>query len=102
MASKAHSIDRGSVLHIGGLIMSGQLAGLRDPASRDDAHMDRLADLSVRAALALEAAIPRAEERLAKEAEEAEVAKVAAAKAAEDAEKAAKASEPAADAKKSK
>lgn len=79
---KSQSIDRSLVLVTGGQIMSGQLAGHRDPASVAGDHLDRLADLSVRAALALDAAIPRAEERLAAEAQAAEDA--AAAKAEKD------------------
>lgn len=84
-ASKSSSVNRDFVLYVGGHVLAMQLAGMRDPSARDDAHLDRLADLSVRAALALEAAIPRAEERLAAEAKAAEEAKIA----AEEAEKAA-------------
>lgn len=79
------SVNRDLVLHVGGQILAAQLAGQRDPAAIDAGHLDTLADMSVRAALALDAAIPRAEERLAAEAKAAE----AEVKAAEDAAKAA-------------
>lgn len=78
------SIDRDFVKQVGGHVLAVQLAGLRDPSAEGDSHLDRLADLSVRAAIALNAAIPRAEERLAAEAKAAEE-KAKADKAAADA-----------------
>ena len=65
-------IDRNAVLHVGGQILSASLAQVRDPSAVDDGHLDTLADLSVRAALALDAGIARAEERLEDEAKAAE------------------------------
>lgn len=70
-------VDREFVMKVGGHVLATQLGGLRDPSAEGDSHLDKLADLSVRAAMALDAAIPRAEERVAAEA-----------KAAEEAEKA--------------
>lgn len=82
------SVNRDSVLWVGAHILAAQLAGQRDPSTIDAGHLDALSDMSVRAALALDAAIPRAEERLVAEAEAAEAAE-AEAKAADDAAKAA-------------
>lgn len=79
------TIDRGAVLHVAGQVLAAHLAAVGDPATVDDSGLATLADLSVRAALALDAAIMRAEQRLADEAE----AKAAAEKAAADAERAA-------------
>lgn len=76
------AVDREFVLQVGGHVLATQLAGLRDPSAQGDVGLDRLADLSVRAAIALDAAIPRAEERLAAEAKAAEEAKAEAEKAA--------------------
>lgn len=81
MASKQPEVNRDFVRHVGGQVLAAQLAGHRDPASVQGDHLDKIADLSVRAALALDAAIPRAEERLAAEAKTADEA-VAAEKAA--------------------
>lgn len=78
------TIDRGAVLHVAGQVLAAHLAAVGDPATVDDSGLTTLADLSVRAALALEAAIPRAEQRLADEA----AAKAAAEQAAADAERA--------------
>lgn len=75
---KPSAVNRDFVLQVGGHVLATQLAALRDPGAESDARLDQLADLSVRAAIALDAAIPRAEARL-----------VAEAKAEEEAEKAA-------------
>lgn len=80
--SKHREVNREFVRHVGGHVLAVQLAGQRDPATVQGDHLDKLADLSVNAALALDAAIPRAEERLAAEAK-AEEEKAAAAAAAE-------------------
>lgn len=79
------TIDRGAVLHVAGQVLAAHLAAVGDPATVDDSGLATLADLSVRAALALESAIVRAEQRLADEAE----AKAAAEKAAAASERAA-------------
>jgi len=84
--NKPPAVNRDVVLYVGGQVLAAQLAGLRDPSAQNDAHLDRLADLAVRAAIALDAAVPRAEERIAAEskaAEEAEKEAAAAEKAAE-------------------
>lgn len=83
-------IDREAVLLVGGQILAAHLAVERESTTIHPARLDALADLSVRAAVALDAAIPRAEERLAAEvkaAEEAEAAQAAADKATAAAEK---------------
>lgn len=77
-------INQDLVRHVGGHVMAMQLAGARDPVGMSDEHLDRLADLAVRAAMALDAAVPRVEERLSAEEEKAEKAE----KAEEAAEKA--------------
>jgi hypothetical protein len=79
------SIDRNAVLHVGGQILSASLAALRDPSAVDDSHLDGLADLSVRAALALDAGVSRAEQRLEDEAKAAAEEKKLADRAAADA-----------------
>lgn len=81
------AINVDSVRMLGGHILGLQLAAMRDPGDVPDHHLDHLADASVRAALAIEAAIPRAEERLAAEANAADdkaAAEGAAARAAEE------------------
>lgn len=65
--NKPRTVNADAVRHIGGLVLAAQLAGHPDPSAIDDSHLDRLADLSVRAAMALDAAIPRAEARIAAE-----------------------------------
>lgn len=85
MTTMQKTIDRDFVARVGGHVLSAQLAAMRDPGAAGGDTLDRLADMSVRAALALDAAIPRAEERLAAEAkaaQDAEAAALAAAKAA--------------------
>lgn len=86
MSTKARAVDRDFVMQVGGQVLAMQLAGLRDPSAEGDSHLDRLADLSVRAAVALDAAIPRAEERMAADAKAEGDVKAAAEKAAKDAE----------------
>lgn len=71
---RSASIDRGAVLHIAGQVLAAHLATVSDPATIDDSGMATLADVSVRAALAIDDAIERAEERLAAEAAAAEKA----------------------------
>lgn len=74
--TEVRKVNRDVVLTVGAHVMAMQLTTL-DPARIDDHHFDLLADMSVRAALALDAAIPRAEERLAAEAKAADDAKAA-------------------------
>lgn len=74
-------VDREFVMQVGGHVLAIQLAGLRDPSAEGDSHLDKLADLSVRAAMALDAAIPRAEERVKVEAAAIEAAEKAEAEA---------------------
>ena len=81
--TKRPHIDHQVCIGVGAQVLAARLAQLPDPTTVDDAHLDTLADLSVRAALALTAAVPRAEERLAAEAAAAE-AEAEAAKASED------------------
>ncbi len=75
------------------MVLSAQLAKSNvDPLGVSDQHLDQLAELSVRAALALGAAVPRIEAEIAakeKAAEEAAEAAAAAEKEAADAAKAA-------------
>ncbi len=80
-------INNDLVAAVGASVMGTFLAASRDLSAIDDAHLDLMADASVRAAMALSAAVPRAEDRLKAEAEAA--AKAAAdEKAAEDKAKA--------------
>ena len=90
MTNKSNvEINRDFVGQVGGHILATQLAAMRDPGEVQDYHLDRLADVSVRAAIAIEAAIPRAEERIAAEAKAASDKAVADAAAVVAAEKAA-------------
>lgn len=57
------NIDRHFVGFVAGQIMGAQLATRANPLTAGDDHLDRLADLSVRGALAVDAAIARAEAR---------------------------------------
>lgn len=82
--TKARTVNREFVLQVGGHVLATQLAALRDPSAESDARLDQLADLSVRAAVALDGAIPRAEERMAAEAKAADEAAAAADKANAD------------------
>lgn len=61
------SIDRAFVGHVAGEIMAAQLAKMTNPVTADDVHLNTLADMAVRAAIAVDAAIPRAEKRLTDE-----------------------------------
>lgn len=76
-------MDRGLVYHVGSTILAHQLAGL-DPATVDQSYLALAADLSVRAAMELDAALERADkakseaDRAAEEACRAEVDRVAA------------------------
>jgi hypothetical protein len=88
--TEAKKIDRDFVMTVASHVMAARIVSVRDLTAVDDAHFDQLADVSVRAALALDAAIPRAEERLAAEAKAADDAKAAqeaAEKATQDAAK---------------
>ncbi len=76
-------INNDLVTAIGAGIMGPFIAGSRDLGAIDDAHLDALADVAVRAAMAISAAIPRAQDRLNAEAEAAAKAE-ADEKAAED------------------
>lgn len=59
---KSSNIDTNLVAAVGAIVLAAQLSrGSIDSLAVTDDHMDQLADLSVRAALALQAAIPRAE-----------------------------------------
>lgn len=69
------NIDRNFVGYVAGHIMGAQLASRTDPFTAGDDHLDRLADLSVRGALAVETAIERAEQRAADEEAAAEAAR---------------------------
>lgn len=81
----AQTIDRALVASIGGQVLAAQLAVMRDPSAVDPAHLDGMADLAVRAAMALDAAVPRAEKRLADEQKAAEDAEAAEKQAEADA-----------------
>lgn len=55
------NIDRNFIGFVAGQIMGAQLAARTNPLTAADDHLDRLADLSVRGAVAVDAAIARAE-----------------------------------------
>jgi len=78
----AQRIDRDFVMGVGAQVLAAQLAGMRDPSATDPGHLDAMADMAVRAAMALDAAVPRAEQRLVDEEKAAEDA----ARAEKDAE----------------
>ncbi len=48
-----------------GAILAAQLGAMRDGAAIDDGYLEALADLAIRATIALHDAIPRARERIA-------------------------------------
>ena len=64
MSKKRQPMDPAVIHSVGSHILSAQLAGHRDPASIDQGHLDHLADMSVRAAVALTDAVPRAQKRM--------------------------------------
>lgn len=75
-------LDPQVVYQIGSQILGAHLGSMENPTATSDGHLDRLAELGVRAAIAMVAAVPRVQARMKAEAEAVEAA-VRAAEAAE-------------------